>query len=92
MKKLILAFAILFPLVSNAQLNIQWASEDSYPIDTVPLLNFDVSVSGLTPLYDELNRDYLYVSANQGGLIIYETNPVLNEVYSIDTTVLGQVT
>lgn len=92
MKKIIFLFILLSSFTLKAQINIQWQSEDNYPVDTLPLGDINVSTSGLTPLYDELNRSYLYVSANQGGLIIYETDPVLNQVYTIDTTVLGQVT
>lgn len=74
---LIWIFCLMNPV--SAQLNINAVSEAIYP----------GLVSPLTPVADVLGRPFLYVASNEYGLYIYETEPVLNLITSIDTNALG---
>ncbi len=63
-----------------AQFNIQLEGQDQFPS----------GITGLTPVVDKLDRDYVYVAANEDGLKIYDVvmaTPVL--VQSLDTIALG---
>ena len=88
--KLLPLFLVLFVTIfcsqrAAAQLNIQLNSEDPYP-EIFPGL---AGRSALTPVADVMGRDYLYVTANEWGLKIYETSAGLNLIQTVDTTVLG---
>ena len=82
----LLLFAML-PGKVDAQLNIQLNSVDPYPV----ILPGIAGRSALTPLADRLGRDYLYVTANESGLKIYETSSGLNLIQTIDATTLTNV-
>ncbi len=66
-------------LLTNAQsLNFNLDSE-------AEITNY---ISGLTPVIDKLGRDYLYVTANEGGLKIYDVASGISLVASVDTVEL----
>ena len=45
-------------------------------------------ISGLTPVIDKLGRDYLYVTANEGGLKIYDVASGISLIATVDTVEL----
>lgn len=81
-------FLLLFESTCNAQLNLQFVAEDHYPNFTIPIFNIESGYSALTPLGDRQGRPYVYVCSNELGLRIYETEPVLNLVATLDTAEL----
>src|SRR3989338_170661 len=81
-------FLLLFARTCNAQLNIQFLAEDHYPNFTIPIFNIESGYSALTPLVDRQGRPYVYVCSNELGLHIYETDPVLNLVATLDAVEL----